>query len=1260
MNGQNRTIFGIDLGTTYSCIAYVDEYGRPVILINDEGWRTTPSVVLFEGENRIVGREAKNNAVAYPDQVVELVKRHMGEEGWRFHYDGLDYSPEEISSYILRKLAIDAEMQLGTPVTDVVIACPVYFDINQREATKKAGQIAGFHVLEVLNEPTAAAIMYGVQQEHDQVVLVYDLGGATFDVSILEIKDNTIRIIATGGDHILGGRNWDESVVLYLADCWMEETGSSEDPLDSRETQQDLLRKAEEVKWTLTSRQEATVMVVHEGQRVRVKLSREKFDELTAPYLERTIQFTKDTMHEAEKRGFSHIDQIMLVGGSSRMPQVKARLELEFSTPLKLIDPDEAVAKGAAIYAHNLLIDEQIKYELAQSPGTLYSPASGEMREALNRTPLKHALEETSRDTSSFRPNFFLLLDLNPNERWDQVHFETVLKQKQREWVKESLGIGPKALAANRNIALISMIREVMNDPTEREKEAEEAKKQLADQKKARQEKFEEQIEKAQSKGYLEEKELQHYINEFKDILLEPEIRKYLHVPVRPASKRAKKDQLDPSLVTQIAQRLDQLHVKDLYALLGKPPTHSRAELYWLANDLYTEMVKRPREPETALKMELAGYALKVFGSDAARAQYDATLEQAKITVLLKDLEEIVGRTANKEVHEKQVERFLEAAGWEGWSRVDALEELKAYASTRKWILIAPAQSSAPQQKCGYCSFMNDIPRQYCRRCGRELYLDCPNCGKPAEADAISCGQCGFPVGDRFEVDDLLAACRQRIAQESIMEAEKVLKQLELIWKPYNVDKRLVAIRECRVKLEELKATQERVIQEQNKQLDRNPNTVQFHGAVQGVVIGEHNTVKMIFQDGKERTVPFLAPSHPPYQLIGRDNLLHALKQRLLAGENVVLSALHGLPGVGKTALAIALAYDREVLGHFSDGILWAGLGREAEKLAILDKWGAAVGIAKSEMEKFPNLVARKQAIHNAIGMRRMLLVIDDAWLYEDADTFRLGGPNCAHIVTTRLSEVASDFAVEGAKVVHELAEDDGLALLRQFIPDITRTTVDEARELVRMVGSLPLALILMGKYLRKQAGQPRRLRDALGRLRQMEERLKLSQPQAGLERHPSLAEEVPLSLLTVIKVSDEALDAEARYALRALSVFPSKPNSFSEEAALAVAKVSTGTIDTLADSGLLENASAGRYSLHQTICDYAQCDLRDAAVYERMVEYFIEYIENHKTDYRLLEQETSNILVAVELLFEREMFSLVKGVKAFSSFIHMLRRTKV
>src|SRR5579872_4681540 len=324
MNTQETTVFGIDLGTTYSCIAYVDEYGKPEVVTNEEGERTTASVVLFESpDNIIVGKVAKDSAVLSPTKVMEMVKRHMGEENWDFECDGLHYSAEEISSYILRKLAKDTEEKLGRPVKDVVITCPAYFGIAEREATANAGKIAGLTVREVINEPTAAAIVYGLQNEQDQVVLVYDLGGGTFDITVIEIKGGTITVVATGGDHNLGGRNWDEAVVLYLAQQWMNETGSMDDPISSEETLQDLWLRAESAKRTLSAKQETNVPVTHAGQRKGIVLTRDKFNELTNNLLERTIDFTKSTIEAAKERGYSHFDQILLVGGSTRMPQVQ-------------------------------------------------------------------------------------------------------------------------------------------------------------------------------------------------------------------------------------------------------------------------------------------------------------------------------------------------------------------------------------------------------------------------------------------------------------------------------------------------------------------------------------------------------------------------------------------------------------------------------------------------------------------------------------------------------------------------------------------------------------------------------------------------------------------------------------------------------------------------------------------------------------------------------------------------------------------------
>lgn len=395
MSDREETIFGIDLGTTYSCIAYIDKYGEAVVIRNKENNLTTPSVVLFEDENRIVGDEAKKMAKVSPDSVVEMVKRHMGEADWRYNYNGRDFTAEEISSYILRKLAADTEEMLNIPVKEVVITCPAYFGIPQREATALAGEIAGFNVREVINEPTAAAITYGLQKEQDQVVLVYDLGGGTFDVTVIEIKGGSITVVATGGDDNLGGRNWDEAVVGYLAEQWKIQTGSFEEPTDTLETLQDLWERAEQAKFSLTQRMETTVVVSHGGKVAKVTLTRDKFNELTSSLLYRTIMFTRFTIDDARARGFNQIDQILLVGGSTKMPQVKEGLEREFNIPLKVFEPDTAVAKGAALYGQKLLIDKKIQSAVGDMMGT---PAVDVDMAAVAPTVVRQAEEQVAND----------------------------------------------------------------------------------------------------------------------------------------------------------------------------------------------------------------------------------------------------------------------------------------------------------------------------------------------------------------------------------------------------------------------------------------------------------------------------------------------------------------------------------------------------------------------------------------------------------------------------------------------------------------------------------------------------------------------------------------------------------------------------------------------------------------------------------------------------------------------------------------------
>ncbi|MGH2486873.1 MAG: Hsp70 family protein, partial [Ktedonobacterales bacterium] len=349
MSEAATTVYGIDLGTTYSCIAHVDETGKPHIVPNAEGDLTTPSVVLFETtSNRAVGKVAKNSAKLYPKAVAEMVKRQMGNAAWRFDYEGVDYRAEEISSYILRKVVDDATTFLGleTPIKDVVITCPAYFGIAEREATARAGKIAGLTVREVINEPTAAAISFGMQDNHDQVVLVYDLGGGTFDVTMIEIKGGAITVVTTDGDKDLGGRDWDAAIVDYLVEEWTSDTGSSEDPTSSPETMQDLWQRAEDAKKALKALHETKVVVSHAGLSAGILLSRAKFDELTADKLERTIMFTKRALDSARARGYTKFDQLLLVGGSTKMQQVPDRLTREFGIEPKSYEPDLAVAKG--------------------------------------------------------------------------------------------------------------------------------------------------------------------------------------------------------------------------------------------------------------------------------------------------------------------------------------------------------------------------------------------------------------------------------------------------------------------------------------------------------------------------------------------------------------------------------------------------------------------------------------------------------------------------------------------------------------------------------------------------------------------------------------------------------------------------------------------------------------------------------------------------------------------------------------------------
>jgi molecular chaperone DnaK len=347
-------IIGIDLGTTNSCVAVL-EGGEPVVIPNAEGNRTTPSVlaVTKDGE-RLVGQVAKRQAVTNPDKTVASIKREMGTDH-KVTIDGTDYTPQQISAMILQKLKADAEAYLGEKVTKAVITVPAYFSDSQRQATKDAGKIAGLEVLRIINEPTAASLAYGLDKEENQKIMVYDLGGGTFDVSILELGDGVFEVLATNGDNHLGGDDFDQRVIDYLAEEFKKENGV--DLRNDKIALQRLKEAAEKAKIELSGVMSSNINLpfitaTQEGPKhLDVTLSRAKFDELTADLVERTIGPVKSAMKDAGLEA-DKINKIILVGGSTRTPSVQEAVKkITGKDAYKGINPDECVAIGAAIQA---------------------------------------------------------------------------------------------------------------------------------------------------------------------------------------------------------------------------------------------------------------------------------------------------------------------------------------------------------------------------------------------------------------------------------------------------------------------------------------------------------------------------------------------------------------------------------------------------------------------------------------------------------------------------------------------------------------------------------------------------------------------------------------------------------------------------------------------------------------------------------------------------------------------------------------------
>jgi molecular chaperone DnaK len=347
-----RKAIGIDLGTTFSAMAHIDAYGKPQIIPNTESERITPSVILFDGPNVIVGTLAKNSAVAEPEKIVDFVKREMGKSKEQFHreFGGKVYSAEELSALILKKLKGDAEKYLGQPVTDAVITVPAYFNDAERTATITAGQLAGFNVLQLVNEPTAAALAYGLDKlEKDQTVFVFDLGGGTFDVTIMRIHEHKLEMLATNGDHRLGGKDWDDIIVQLVAEEF--DRVHKETPLLDLHSYQDLHNRALATKIQLSARPRSVIVYHHDGKSVKLEMTRKEFEKGTRHLVEKSKAICEIVMQEARMK-WDKIDKVLLVGGMTRMPMIRDMIANLSSVPIvDHVNPDEVVAVGASIQA---------------------------------------------------------------------------------------------------------------------------------------------------------------------------------------------------------------------------------------------------------------------------------------------------------------------------------------------------------------------------------------------------------------------------------------------------------------------------------------------------------------------------------------------------------------------------------------------------------------------------------------------------------------------------------------------------------------------------------------------------------------------------------------------------------------------------------------------------------------------------------------------------------------------------------------------